>query len=55
MPRRKKPRGRPPQHALPELLDASPETVAAVALRARPEAVWRHAPEADRERRRKPA
>ena len=42
MPRKKKPRGRPPKYIMPERIDASPETIAEVVLRAKPKEVWRY-------------
>ena len=37
----KKPRGRPPEHEMPERIDASPETIAEVLLQAKPKRTWR--------------
>ena len=42
MPRKKKPRGRPPKLVLPEPIDALPETIADVVLRAKPPGKWRY-------------
>ena len=36
MPKRKKARGRPPKYLSPERIDASPEEIARVVLRAKP-------------------
>lgn len=41
MPRPKKPRGRPPKYPVPEPIDADPETIAEVVLRAKPKESWR--------------
>ena len=41
MPRTKKPRGRPVKHPRPERIDASPEEIAEVVLRAKPKKAWR--------------
>ena len=37
----KKPRGRPVVKEMPERIDASPEEIAEVVLRAKPKRVWR--------------
>ena len=42
----KKPRGRPPKYTLPEPIDASPERIAEVVLRAKPKKKWRFEQEA---------
>ena len=42
MARPKKPRGRPPKYTMPERIDASPETIAEVVLRAKSKDVWRY-------------
>ena len=54
MPRPKKPRGRPSKLQMPERIDASPETIAEVVLRAKPKKVWRYEQEAQRTRQPKP-
>jgi hypothetical protein len=41
MARAKKARGRPPILKMPEPIDASPEEIADVVLRAKPKKVWR--------------
>ena len=41
MPRTKKQRGRPVENPRPERIDASPEEIADVVLRARPKQTWR--------------
>ena len=41
MPRAKKKRGRPVEHPRPERIDASPEEIAEVVLRAGPKKAWR--------------
>ena len=40
--RTSKPRGRPPQHTMPEPIDAPPERVAEVVLQAKPKRTWRY-------------
>ncbi len=42
MPRKKKPIGRPPKYPMPELIDASPETIAEVVLKAKPKKTWQY-------------
>ena len=42
----RKGRGRPPKYELPDPIDASPEEVAKVVLRAKPKKVWRFEEEA---------
>ena len=41
MPRTKKQRGRPVENPRPERIDASPEEIADVVLRAKPRQTWR--------------
>ena len=41
MPKTKKQRGRPVKYPRPERIDASPEEIAEVVLRAKPRKVWR--------------
>ena len=41
MPRKKKPRGRPPKYPMPEPLDTDMDTLAEVVLKAKPKEVWR--------------
>ena len=41
MPKTKKQRGRPVKYPRPERIDASPEEIAEVVLRAKPKKVWR--------------
>ena len=53
MPRPKKPKGRPVKYPMPERIDADPETIAEVVLRAKPKEVWRY--EQETGRRKKPA
>lgn len=50
MPRTKKPRGRPVQHPRPERIDASPEEIADVVLKAKPKKTWRFEEEAEKRR-----
>lgn len=52
MPRPKKERGRPDKYPHPEPIDASPETIAEVVLRAKPKEMWRYEQEFNRPRRR---
>ena len=40
MPKRKKPRGRPPIKQFPSPIDATPEVIAEVVLRAKPPKEW---------------
>ena len=47
---KKKQRGRPVKYLMPERIDASPEEIAEVVLRAKPKEVWRY----DQERKTKP-
>ena len=52
MPREpKRPRGRPVKYPMPEKIDAPPEEIADVVLRAKPKEVWRFEKEAGRSRR----
>ena len=44
----KKRRGRPVKYAMPERIDASPELIAEVVLRAKPKKVWRYEQESGR-------
>ena len=46
-------RGRPPTREMPEPIDAPPERVAEVVLRANPKKVWRYETEAAMKRRKK--
>ena len=46
----KKQRGRPVEYPMPEPIDASPERVAEVVLRAKPKKVWRYEQETGRKR-----
>ena len=48
---KKKERGRPPKYPHPEPIDASPEEIAAVVLRAKPKAEWRYEQEMGRSRK----
>ena len=48
-----KARGRPPEYPMPEPIDAPPERVAEVVLRAKPKKVWRYETEAAMKRRKK--
>ena len=41
MPRKKKPRGRPVKYQLPDPIDATPEEVARIVLKAKPKETWR--------------
>ena len=45
-----RPRGRPPEHEMPERIDASPETIAEVVLQSKPKTVCRYEGEARRKR-----
>ena len=49
MPKTKKQRGRPVKYPRPERIDASPEEIAEVVLRAKPKKVWRFEEERKRE------
>ena len=51
MPKQKKPRGRPPKYPMPERIDASPEEIAEVVLRAKPKETWRYEEETGRAKR----
>ncbi len=42
MPRQKKQRGRPSKLVMPERINATPEQVADVVMKARPKEVWRY-------------
>ena len=53
--RKKKPRGRPPKYEMPERIDASPEEIADVVLRAKPKETWRYEEKTGRKRTPKPA
>ena len=46
--RQKKPLGRPPKYPMPERIDASPEEIAEVVLKAKPKETWRYEEEAGR-------
>ena len=48
---RKKTRGRPVKYPMPERIDATPEEIADVVLRAKPKEVWRYEQEAERGKR----
>ena len=48
---RKKKRGRPVIHKMPEPIDASPEEIAETVLRAKPKDEWRYEKEAKRKRK----
>ena len=50
MPRKKKDRGRPVKYPMPPKIDADPETIAEVVLRAKPKKVWRYEQKAGRSR-----
>ena len=52
MSRKKKARGRPEKYPHPEPIDASPEDIARVVLKAKPKEVWRFEQEHNRKRRR---
>ncbi len=54
MPRKNKPLGRPPKYPMPEPIDATPERIAEVALKAKPKKTWRYEQEFGRSRRSKP-
>ena len=45
----KKQRGRPPKYKRPERINASPEEIAQVVLRAKPKKVWRFEEQAEAE------
>ena len=47
---KRKQRGRPPILKMPEPIDASPEEIAEVVLRAKPKKVWRFEEEAEESR-----
>ncbi|MDE2815574.1 MAG: hypothetical protein OXM03_00280 [Chloroflexota bacterium] len=47
MSKEKKPRGRPRKYEMPEPIDASPEEIAQVVLRAKPKKVWKFEQEAE--------
>ncbi len=47
----KKPRGRPVKYDMPERIDASPEEIAEVVLKAKPKETWRYEQESGRPRR----
>ena len=51
MPRAKKKRGRPVEHPRPERIDASPEEIAEIVLRAKPKQAWRFEQEASEKRK----
>ena len=51
MSRKKKLRGRPPKYPMPERIDASPEEIAKVVLRAKPKEAWRYEQESGRSRK----
>ena len=44
----KKPRGRPPKYPMPARIDASPEEIAEVVLKAKPKETWRYEEESGR-------
>lgn len=46
----KKERGRPVEYPLPERIDAPPERIAEVVLRAKPKKVWRYEQDTGRKR-----
>ncbi len=46
----KKARGRPVEYPLPERIDATPERIAEVVLRAKPKKVWRYEQDTGRKR-----
>lgn len=46
----KKPRGRPPKYQMPERIDASPERIAEVVLRAKPKKEWDYLKKQPRDR-----
>ncbi len=52
MSKKKRPRGRPEKYPHPEPIDASPEEIARVVLKAKPKEVWRFEQEHNRKRRR---
>jgi hypothetical protein len=52
MSKKKRPRGRPEKYPHPEPIDASPEEIAQVVLRAEPKEEWRFEQEFNRKRRR---
>ena len=52
MPKQKKLRGRPLKYQMPDPIDATPEEVAEVVLRAKPKKVWRYEQETGRSKRR---
>ncbi len=47
----KRKRGGPTKYSMPERIDASPERIAEVVLRAKPKGVWRYEQESGRSRR----
>ena len=49
MPKPKKPRGRPTKLTMPEPIDASPERIAEVVLRAKPKETWRYLEKSEKE------
>ena len=51
----KKKRGRPPKYEHPQTIDATPEEIAEVVLRAKPKTVWRYEEQTDRKRDNKKA
>ena len=51
MPKPKKPKGRPLKYPMPERIDASPEEIAEVVLRAKPKETWRYEEETGRAKR----
>ena len=54
MARQPKPRGRPVKYPLPEPIDATPEEIAQVVLKAPPKKVWRFEQEAEAQGRKPP-
>ena len=50
MPRSKKSKGRPVKYVMPKRIDASPEEIAEVVLRAKPKKFWRYEKETGRVR-----
>ena len=47
-------RGRPPKYEMPERIDAPPEEIAEVVLKAKPKETWRYEEKTGRKRTKKP-
>ena len=50
MAKEKREKGRPPKYPMPPRIDAAPETIAEVVLRAKPKDEWRYEQETGRSR-----